>query len=386
MKVTHLLASVSRANGGIAESVCRLAQSLQAHTSTELSVVSLRDPFSEEDTPRWRPLMPKCLPVVGPRAIGYAPELAPTLRAINPDLIHVAGLWMYPSLAQRVWAQRTGRPYIISPHGMLDPWALRNSAWKKKLAAVLFERDHLQGAACLHALCPAEAEAIRAYGLDNPVCVIPNGVDIPVSKPRALAPVWADRVAPGQKVLLFLGRIHPKKGLRELVEAWAMARPPNWRLVVAGWDQGDHLRELNLLVDNYHLQETIHFCGPLHGEAKVAAYQSAQAFILPSHSEGLPMTVLEAWAHGLPVMMTAACNLPEGFSSGSALEISTQPSIMAQEISALLAQPDEALVAMGQRGRQLAAQRFNWDRIAAEMQSVYLWMGKQGPRPANLLD
>lgn len=381
MKVTHLLASISRANGGISESVCRLTQSLQKRGAAQVSVVSLRDSFSDEDATRWQPLVPRCLKVVGPRAIGYAPRWSSTLSELHPDLVHVSGLWMYPSVAGRTWARRTGRPYLISPHGMLDPWALRHSAWKKNLAARLFEGNHLRGAHCLHALCLAEANAIRAYGLGNPVCVIPNGVDLP-DPTTALPPVWAGRFSPEHKILLFLGRLHPKKGLRELIQAWALARPSGWRLVVAGWDQGGHVEELKRIVATQALQDVVYFCGPLHGQAKAAAYRAAQAFILPSHSEGLPMTVLEAWANGLPVMMTAACNLPEGFSTGSALEICPNPSILASAMTTFLGQPSEALQAMGQRGRQLAAQRYNWDRIAADMASVYQWMVNRGPQPA----
>jgi glycosyltransferase involved in cell wall biosynthesis len=382
VNVTHLLSSVSRANGGISESVRRLAQSQQATGMVDVAVLSLQDKFTDQDLPRWRPLQPQCHSVWGPRAMGYAPALLPALLKQTADVTHVAGLWMYPSVASLRAAQRSGRPYIISPHGMLDPWALKNSAWKKQLASRLFERRHLEGAACLQALCASEAISIRAAGCAQPIFVLPNGIDLPDASACGSVPAWAGRVPADRRVMLFLGRIHPKKGLHPLVEAWDAMRTTNWQLVIAGWDQGGHLLELERLVQKLNLSDRITFCGPLHGPAKDAAYASAQAFILPSFSEGLPTTVLEAWAHGLPVLMTAACNLPEGFASGAALEISSEPAQLAQSMLLFDRMSPSEQADMGQRGRILAEQQFNWDRIAREMVAVYRWVAGQGPQPS----
>jgi len=271
---------------------------------------------------------------------------------------------------------------MISPHGMLDGWALHQSSWKKRIATQLFERAHLEQAACLHALGSAEADAIRAYGLVNPICILPNGMDIPSASQTVSAPVWAGQFPDHRRVLLFLGRLHPKKGLRPLLQAWATRPNRDWQLVIAGWDQGGHRAELEAFVREQNLQDAVTFCGALHGPDKAAAYRAAHAFILPSFSEGLPMTILEAWAYALPVLMTAACNLPEGFSAGSALEISTDHAMLAQSLAQFLSRDPAEHVAMGQRGRALVKQQFGWARIAQEMLAVYRWMGGQGPCPA----
>lgn len=293
MKIAFVLSSISRANGGVSESVRRLAQSLQAADSTAVSVLGLQDAFTDQDLPAWQPLTPQCVPVCGPRAVGYAPALLPALAAADPEVTHTAGLWMYPSFANHCWARQAHRPYLISPHGMLDAWALRNSAWKKNLAARLFERSHLEGAACLHALCASEAESIRAYGLKNPICVLPNGVDLPGAQTHQ-PPVWAGRFPAHRRVLLFLGRLHPKKGLMNLLQAWTAVPAGSWQIVVAGWDQGGHQQELQSFVHAHGLGDAVTFVGPLHGAAKADAFAAAHGFILPSFSEGLPMTVLEA--------------------------------------------------------------------------------------------
>lgn len=382
MKIAFVLSSISRANGGISESVRRLAQSLPAAGPAAVSVLSLRDAFSDEDLPLWHPLRPQCLPIRGPRAFGFAPALQPALAAGTPDITHTAGLWMYPSAAHHRWARRSRKPYVISPHGMLDAWALGNSAWKKQLAARLFERAHLEDAACLHALCAAEAESIRAFGLRNPICVLPNGIDLPAASDRKGPPIWSGRFPAERRVLLFLGRLHPKKGLMNLLQAWTSASATSWQLVIAGWDQGGHQLELEAFVEAQGLRDSVCFVGPLHGSDKAAAYAAAHAFILPSFSEGLPMTVLEAWANGLPVLMTTACNLPEGFAAGAALEISTDPAKMAHSLLAFFGSSEQDCAAMGQRGRSLAENQFNWSRIAGDFLAVYRWVAGAGPRPA----
>jgi poly(glycerol-phosphate) alpha-glucosyltransferase len=268
---------------------------------------------------------------------------------------------------------------------MLDPWVVRNAQWKKRLAGWLYENAHLRGAACLHALCEAEAEAIRAYGLRNPICIIPNGIDPPAATPAEPSP-WQANLPDDAKVLFYLGRLHPKKGLPHLLRAWAAVHLAHqnaaaWHLVIAGWDQGGHETELKAQAELLGLATRVHFVGPQFNAAKHASYHRADAFILPSFSEGLPMTVLEAWSYGLPVLMTPQCNLPEGFQADAALRIDPDPERIAQGLTTLFALPDHERTAMGERGRALVAQRFTWPGIAQQMLSVYQWVLGQGERP-----
>ncbi len=294
---------------------------------------------------------------------------------------------MYPSVVASHWASRWKRPLVISPHGMLDPWAVRNSAWKKRLAGYFFENRHLQHAACLHALTDAEYEAIRAYGLENPVAVIPNGVDVPELSDPLPAPDWASDLD-SVRVLLFLGRLHPKKGLANLLHAWmrVLGQVPTgveeWRLVIAGWDQGGHEAELRQLAEALQLNEKVRFVGPQFAAQKAASLARADAFVLPSLSEGLPMAALEAWAHGLPVLMTRQCNLPEGFNARAAIEIEPVPNRMGERLAAFLSLPEAERLAMGERGRRLVKAHFGWEGIAAQMSKVYRWLVNGGEIPA----
>lgn len=381
MKIAMLAASMSRNAGGVAHAVRSLGRRLVCN-GAQVTVFAGLDEYSAEDAPLWSPMGLHLGRVTGPAAWGFQPGLGKAISAFDPDIVHLHGLWMYPSLAARHGAGDL-RPRVISPHGMLDPWALRNSAWKKRIAAFAFERRNLQGAACIHALCAAERDAIRSYGITSPIAVIPNGIE-PVAEAGSLpAPVWADRIAPGGKVLLFLGRIHPKKGIGPLIGAMDMAGRdcPGWHVVIAGWDDGGHQADVQRMVVDRGLVSRVHFVGPLHGPQKDAALAVADAFILPSISEGLPMAVLEAWSFARPVLMTDACNLPEGFEAGAALRIGADQAGIARGLREVARMPEERRAEMGRRGRLLVETRFSLDRIAAEMQSLYGWVSGKAAMP-----
>jgi poly(glycerol-phosphate) alpha-glucosyltransferase len=290
---------------------------------------------------------------------------------------------------------------------MLDPWAVQNSGWKKRAANLLFEGRHLRNAACIRALCDSEARAIRAYDLRNPICVIPNGVDIPnvTTHKTELSHSISENgsSASGRKVLLYLGRIHPKKGLVNLLKAWRMAqndlrKSEEWTLAIAGWDAGGHENELKRLARELGLAyeesqaptgsraTSLVFLGPQFGKAKAACYKNCNAFILPSCSEGLPMVTLEAWAHGKPVLMTPQCNLAEGFACNAALRIETTVKSIKHGLNLLFEMEHGERQAMGVRGLDLVTKRFTWPKIGQQMREVYEWALGGGPKPATLVE
>jgi poly(glycerol-phosphate) alpha-glucosyltransferase len=374
-------------------------------------------------------------------AFGYSRELRRKvfLNTRKDSVVHNHGLWMYPGVVARKAAVVAGAPLVISAHGMLDAWALRNSALKKRVAGWLFENRNLRQAACLHALCEAEAKSYRDYGLRNPICNIPNGIDVPEignQKTESRNLPWAGCVEPGRKVLLYLGRIHPKKGLANLIRAWSeiqkaesrKQKAEEWVLAIAGWDQGGHELELKRLATELGIQWadvrtggttgqqdnglrdyrttrqrdhktggqqsvvsgpwsvvsgpwSVVFLGPQFNEAKTACYRNCDAFILPSFSEGLPMVILEAWAYGKPVLMTPQCNLPEGFAADAAIRIEPNAESLAQGLHTLFQSSISDLQSTGARGRALVAGRFAWPKIATEMKSVYEWLLGGGAKP-----
>ena len=356
------------------------------------SAFGISDPNSALDVLNWQPASVRTFETQF-RAWGYSNQLVPALVAADLDILSTHGLWKYCSVASRRWHGRTARPYIVHPHGMLEPWALQNAGLKKRIAALLYENQHLRGAACFRALCEPEAQSIRAYGMRNPICVIPNGVDLPTRFQDSGFGVQDSelmRFAGGRKVLLYLGRLHPKKNLANLIRAWKQAlnsgrsSREGWAVAIAGWDQAGYERELKKLTSDYGLSASIRFLGPLFGQNKDAAFHACDAFVLPSLSEGLPMTVLEAWAHAKPVLITPECNLPEGFVAGAALQIGTEPEEIVTGLKQLSEMSDGDRRAMGDRGRTLVATKFSWPRIGEQMRSVYDWMLGGGPTPQTV--
>lgn len=380
--VTFLTASLSAHAGGIAASMPATVNAL-GRLGLDVRVLGIED---DALNPGSLPYEQATVSAVGSwptPALRLAPALDMALSGHPTDILHLQGLWLYPSIATLRWRHRTRKPVVISPHGMLDPWALRNSAWKKRLALGLFERRNLEGAACIHALNQAEMSAVRALGLKKPVAVIPNGVDLPDGPHDPEPPVCLG--GEERRVLLFLGRMHPKKGLSETVAAWAEVRRQHpsfdrdWVLVFAGWDDGGHVEILEQQVADLDLAGSVRFVGPVFGPEKSRLLARADAFILASHSEGQPMAVLEAWAHGVPVLMTRTCNLPEGFEANAAVEIPTDPGAMAPILAGALRDP--ALAQLGAAGRVLVAERFAWSGVAREFAAVYAWVAGRGPQP-----
>jgi poly(glycerol-phosphate) alpha-glucosyltransferase len=272
-------------------------------------------------------------------------------------------------------------PLVIAPHGMLDPWALAQSRWKKRLVWHLWERRALEGAGCLQALTVAEADAIRACGLSTPVAVIPNGVSLPDPAGPLPEPPWKNEVAAGEQVLLFLGRFHPKKGLSPLLQAWRTvvteARVHGWWLALVGFgDEGALAARVS--------SEGIGRClvlGPCFGDHKAACLRQASAFVLPSYSEGMPMAALEAMSWGLPCLLSPACHLPEAFRSGAAFAITVDLDGIALGLRSLFSASATSLSVMGERGRELVEQRFSWTRVATMTGELYQWIGGEGPLP-----
>jgi poly(glycerol-phosphate) alpha-glucosyltransferase len=380
MKVGFLASSVSREAGGLFQSVRGLAKAV-ASTNADVRVFGIRDEQSAVDLHEWRPLSVQTFrPRL--RAWGYSNQLIPAMLDANLDILSVHGLWKYCSVGSQRWHRRTDRPYVVHPHGMLDGWALRNARWKKRIAAALYENQHLRGAACLRALSEAEAHSIRSYGLRNPICLIPNGVDLP-----DLSEASRKSQSKTRRTLLYLGRLHRKKNLANLIRAWnrtfnsKSSNSNSWVLTIAGWDQGGYESELKRIAAD----ASVVFLGPRFGAAKNQCYRTCDAFILPSLSEGLPMTVLEAWAHAKPVLMTPECNLPEGFEAHAALRIGSSTNEIAAGLKQLVEMSDDDRTSMGTRGRTLVATTFSWPRIGEQMRAVYEWvLGGEMPNTVRL--
>ena len=390
--VLSLTFSIARLTGGLYFSVRGLTEALLLNEHVNARVITLEggwgERLSQAELDDWKPLNPRIFPCWWPRKLGYSPKILPALKEIAPDIIHCHGLWHYELVAASKYCRQNRIPWLVSSHGMLDDWALRNKGWKKRVAGWLYHDAALSNATCIRALCGAEADAIRQAGFKNPICIIPNGVDLPDERLDVKLHSPADGWASGKRILLFLGRIAPKKGLVNLIHAWGKTRADNtkladdWVLIIAGMGESGHEAEIRRLVEELGLGRNVLFPGPQYGPAKTSLLYSASAFILPSYSEGLPMGILDAWAHRLPVLMTPQCNLPEGFTAGAAIQILPTVEDIQRGLLQMFEMSPGQLAGMGGKGRCLVSEHFTWPRIASQMREVYDWMLGGGAAPA----
>jgi len=302
------------------------------------------------------------------------------IRAAPPMLIHNHGLWVPLNHWAVSMGQRSGIPVIVQPHGMLEPWALSHKALKKRFAMAFYQRRDLESAKLFIATANMEYESIRALGLRQPVAVIPNGVLFETatrSGDAAVEPVPKGAV----RSALFLSRVHPKKGILNLLNAWATVVPQGWRLQIAGPDDGGHLAEVMALARKLEIDHAVEYLGELAGEAKTRAYLNADLFVLPTFSENFGVVVAEALAHGLPVITTRGAPWEDLVTHrcGWWVDIGVEP--LVQSLHEAITLSDDERRAMGARGRAYV-QRYNWDDIACQTIEIYRWALGQGPQPA----
>ncbi len=355
MRVGYVTSSLSRSAGGLFHSVSGLAGAV-AQQGVDITVFGGVDRHFEVDHQQWSgvPIRPHPLSDV----YGFHWRVFDRLLSHRPDLLHLHGIWTATSIYGR-FAQLAGIPIVVSPHGMLEAWILRRRKLAKAVHGALFERPLVRGG-YIHALCAAEYNTVSAYlpGAARRMFVLPNGT----------SSVPATPTAPGRSGVLYLGRLHPKKQVLELAKAWAgSASLDGIVLTIAGWGDTGYEAQVKAVA---LASNNVRFVGSLYGVAKDRAFESARAFILPSLSEGLPMSVLEALQHGCLPIITDQCNLPELFTAGAARRIATDLSDVDRVVLDAVAASDEDV---RRRSHFLTsyAHRYRWSEIASAMIGHY---------------
>jgi glycosyltransferase involved in cell wall biosynthesis len=311
-----------------------------------------------------RHLAPEWVPLELFRWASTAPWRQLRSAVEGSDLVHVHGLWQPASLLACEMALKAHKRLIISPHGMLERWALQRKAWKKRLAGVLGQRRLLQDADAVRALTPEEEKDIRAYCGTDRVRVIPNGTSLPPSGLRPRVP-HAD-LPPDAKVMTLLSRLHPKKGIDLLLRAWnGLSREfPDWHLVLAGPDEGGVPAEVGSA-------SRVHCIGALSETERWELLLASRLFVLPSYSEGFSKAVLEALAAGLPVVISRACNFPEVALCGSGWITELYVESVESALREALLLPDGLLQRKGESGRRLVENNYSEAVIATRMSALY---------------
>jgi glycosyltransferase involved in cell wall biosynthesis len=320
------------------------------------------DIFPDEGTRTWRRFF-------------YFPGVSSLKKLIDSigayDLIHIHGLWYAASaLAARV-ARARGIPYLITPHGMLDRWALEQGWLKKRIYYLLVERANLRRAASVHMFNTGEYEASKkALGEIRPF-ILPNGVDGSTvqDSPDRLASIYPQ--VRGKILLLFLGRINYKKGLDVLIPAFrrALSLNQDLHLIISGPDDG-YLGRLTELIEKHELGDHVTLTGMVSGVLKRQILAAAHMFVLISYQEGDSMALKEAMAAGLPAIISSACNFPEAEEQDCGV-IAPHDAGAVADVILRLAGDGQRLRAMGERAKSLMQTRYAWAAITAELVAHY---------------
>ncbi len=387
MSTIHIVAKVGRQSFGLGAVALNLVkqQLAQGHDS----VVWCLDRFEEVEWARrsfdLAPRHVRRFSAFGPVSIGYTPEMErAALDGSQVDIVHQHSIWSGLSRVTSEWRRRHSVT-VVAAHGALQPWALKKAAWKKRLALLAYESENLRGASCLHACGENEISDYREYSLKNPIALLPNAISAGWLE-SAGDPIRfreAKNLSVERRIILYLSRITPKKGLPMLLESMHELRNEiqDWILLIAGMDEFGHQRELEAQIRACELGRHVRFVGLLHGQEKRDAFAAADLFVLPTHSEGSPMVVLEALGAGLPVLTTKGAPWADLVRHGCGwwTDISTDGIHDALRVALRL--PRTELAAVGQRGRKLVAEKYSWAETASKTIRLYGWLRGRGPAP-----
>jgi len=377
----HIIASLSKQHGGPSYSVTGLCDVLASRGKRILLVA--QKTLTEQDAELVLPRNPtvELFPFLSFRKLritytpGYKHKLLTIVEKNQVSIIHNHGLWLQCNHQSAVVAARYDIPYIVSPRGMLEPWAFAFNSWKKKIVWWLWQKRSLLNATAFCATSVQEAENIRSLGFKQPIAIIPNGVDLPpLHEKQEQAPSTI-------RYALFLSRIHPKKGLLNLVKAWSQAAPEGWKVIIAGPDENGHQQELQNEIAAAGMSDIFEIIGPVEGERKEQLLRDAGLFILPTFSENFGIVVAEALAAGTPVITTKGTPW-EGLvthSCGWWIDIGAEP--LADAIELATSCSDAERIAMGKRGREYVIREFGWDEIGRKTVSFYGWILQGGTPP-----
>lgn len=372
MRLIQTIPAVSEEASGPSYSVVRLCEALIANRN-DVTLAALD----------WNhmPSQPSFIKTfalgLGPRRLGRSPAmrrwLSDAAMTGEVDVIHNHSLWMMPNVYPGWIAKRYGIPLMVSPRGTLSRWAMRSGSSIKRMFWPLVQRPAITATACFHATAQHECEDIRRLNFRQPVAVIPNGVDIPDLPPK---------VQNNSRTLLFLGRIHPIKGLDVLLPAWAAVerRFPEWRLRIVGPDEAGYLLTMRKLAQELRI-DRIQFTGGLHGDDKWKAYREADLFVLPSYSENFGVAIAEALAAEIPVIASKGTPWSGLQKHGAGWWVDTGTDSLVACLESALSQPRTTLLQMGLNGRSWMEKEFSWEQLASRMAETYSWLLGRRDKP-----
>lgn len=373
MKIIHVVSSIDESTGGPARSITTAVQGLLDLPEIDVQIFTGK---SKKPVTELLKHADRVLNFFNLESFGKFENFSQSFVQTDNLILHGHGMWDLPIHQMSLLARKQKIPYILTPHGMLEPWALTQRKFKKKLALLAYQSNDLKLANCIQATSEMEAENIRKLGFKNPIAIVPNGIQLPENH-------CLSKNQEARKIL-FLSRIHVKKGIEILLDAW-LKLPKNiklnWTLEIAGNGDDDYVNQIRQLIIKLNLDNDVFFHGPLFDEKKSEAYSNADIFVLPTFSENFGMVIAEAMAFGLPVITTkgAPWEELETCNAGWWIDIGVEPLLVALTDAMTLSK--DTLSSMGKNGKKLVEEKYSVETVSQHMFALYEWLLQKGPKP-----
>ena len=375
MKILSFVSSIDLSSGGPSRSVPMLVKGL-AELGVDITLMTIHSENMnihalEGTTAKLKVLEPSF----------SQKEIAQYLRDEKLHLIQIQSMWDLPYHKVMVEARKQGIPYIVTPRGMLEPWSLSQKKWKKKLAWWIYQRNDVQKAACVFTTAKMEANHVSELGITTFKSVIPNGIETDAYPCKTSIDVV-------KKQVLFLSRVHVKKGIELLFEVWKLIHPDyaDWQLLVIGNGEAEYIHSLENRVETLGLKDSVKILPPVFGDAKIKVYQESALFCLPSYSENFGMVIAEAMSCGTPVITTTNCpwNILNDTKTGWCIDLSVEN--IESTLREALAMSPVDLYEMGQKASKMIYDNFDYRCVTRNTLRLYEWLLNGGEKPEFIYD
>ena len=360
MKIIHYIPSIDRMAGGISTYMQVLAKPLGTMAEVHIMTHASENPLPMEnckvhDIPRYRPFSGV-----------WKKAVVDLLDSVRPDIVHVNCCWTPDCAMIQRLAQKRGYKVVLTPHGMLEPWIIKRHYWTRKVPALwLYQKAAVQRADCVQATAESERDNLLKLGYNSNIKVVRLGID---AESIEMKRSWKK-----SRQILFLSRVHVKKGINFLIEAADVLRNElqGYKILVAGEGDADYVEAMKRMICDRGLQDIVQLIGGVYGDEKWRLFQTSDFFVLPTHSENFGLAIAESLASGTPVITTVGTpwNDLNDTNSGAWIEIGTQP--LTDTLRKFLALSDEELETMGRNGRKLIETKYSAHVMAEQMMEVY---------------
>lgn len=360
MKIVHYIPSIDRTAGGTSTYMQVLAKGLGEIAEVHIITHASENPLVMENCTvhfvhNYQPL-----------SYSWNTSIAFLLDEIGPNIVHVNCCWMPACAAVQRIAQKRGYKVVLTPHGMLEPWIIKRHYWTRKVPALwLYQKAAVQRADCVQATAESERDNLLKLGYNSNIKVVRLGID---AESIEMKRSWKKT-----RQILFLSRVHVKKGINFLVEAADVLRNElqGYKILVAGEGEADYVEAMKRMICDRGLQDIVQLIGGVYGDEKWRLFQTSDFFVLPTHSENFGLAIAESLASGTPVITTVGTPWSDlnSAEAGAWIEIGTEP--LVESLRRFLSLSEDELEAMGRNGRKLIETKYSAHVMAEQMMEVY---------------